>query len=294
MAAVVVFDGVAYGMLLFLLSVGLSITLGLMNFVNLAHGVFAMIGGYVALTVTQDVGGSFFLGLLAAFLSAAIAGGALEVFLFRRLYEAHALDQVLLSIGVVFVAVAGATFVFGPVVRSLDLPAFLQGQVTLAGLSVGRYRLFLILVGGALGLVLWLLLGTTRYGALVRASVANRGMALAMGVRVGRVFFLTFVLGCGLAGLGGALGLDMLGMEPSFALKYMVYFLLVVSVGGAGTLKGPLVAALIIGIADTAGKYYLPQFGGFLVYLLMVVVLLWRPHGLLSLKATAPGRGAPQ
>lgn len=281
---VVIFDGIAYGMLLYLMSVGLSVTLGLMNFVNLAHGVFAMLGGYAALLVVNYLDGSFFLALLAAFIVALICGAALEFLLFRRLYASQALDQVLLSIGIVFVAVASMTFVFGPSVQTLHLPASLQGQITLLGLDVGRYRLFLIGSGAVVSIGLWLLVARTRYGAMVRAAVDNQRMAGALGINVSRLFFLTFSLGCGLAGLGGALSLELLGMEPSFALKYMVYFLLVVSVGGPGTLAGPLVAALLVGLIDTAGKYYFPQLGGFLIYVFMVLVLLWRPDGLLTLR----------
>lgn len=292
MSSVVVFDGVAYGMLLFLMSVGLSVTLGLMNFVNLAHGVFAMVGAYAALFVIDTMGGGFFAALGAAFGAATLAGAVLERLLFRRLYTAHPLDQVLLSIGVVFVAVAGASFLFGPSMHTLQLPPALQGQIALMGADLGRYRLFLIVAGLATGLLLWLLLGRTRYGATVRASVENGRVAGAMGINVPRLFFLTFSLGCGLAGLGGALSLDLLGMEPSFALKYMVYFLLVVSVGGAGTLVGPFLAALLIGVTDTLGKYYFPELGGFLVYLLMVIVLLWRPDGLVPVNRLGRGRAS--
>lgn len=282
----VIFDGIAYGMLLYLISVGLSVTLGLMNFVNLAHGVFAMLGGYTALWVVNALGGSFFVAMGAAFMVASLAGGVLEAVLFRRLYNGSPLDQVLLSIGVVFVAVAGATFLFGPMVQTLHLPDALQGQWRLGGIALGRYRLFLIVSGLVVGLALWQLLVRTRFGAMVRASVENASIAAAMGVHVPQLFLATFSLGCGLAGLGGALGLEMLGMEPAFALKYMVYFLLVVSVGGAGTLAGPFVAALLVGLVDTAGKYYFPQLGSFLVYVFMVLVLLWRPHGLAGVGRT--------
>lgn len=286
---VVLFDGIAYGMLLYLMSVGLSVTLGLMNFVNLAHGVFAMFGGYTAWLVMTDLNGGFLVSLVAAFVVAAFLGSLLEILLFRHVYAAQPLDQVLLSIGVVFVAVAAMTFLFGPSVQALHLPAALQGQAIVAGVGIGRYRLFLIGAGLVVSAALWLGVARSRYGAIVRAAVDNRTMTAAMGVNVPRVFFLTFSLGCGLAGLGGALSLELLGMEPAFALKYMVYFLLVVSVGGAGTLAGPFVAALLVGVIDTAGKYYLPQLGGFLIYLFMVGILLWRPDGLLAIaRARAP------
>lgn len=281
---VVLFDGIAYGMLLYLMSVGLSVTLGLMNFVNLAHGVFAMFGGYAAWLVMTTMHGSYAVALGAAFVVAALLGAVLEFLLFRRVYAAAPLDQVLLSIGVVFVSVAVMTFLFGPSVQTAHLPSGLQGQFLIAGVGVGRYRLLLIAAGIVVGASLWLGVTRTRYGAIVRAAVDHRPMASAMGVNVSLVFFLTFTLGCGLAGLGGALSLELLGMEPTFALKYMVYFLLVVSVGGAGSLAGPFVAALMVGVIDTAGKYYFPELGGFLVYLFMLLILLWRPDGLIALR----------
>lgn len=283
----VIFDGIAYGMLLFLMSVGLSITLGLMNFVNLAHGVFAMVGGYAALVAMDSWGLGFFMALLCAFAIAAAVGGALERLLFRRLYGGHALDQVLLSIGVVFVATAVASWVFGPSIHLFRLPDGLQGQYLFMGLALGRYRSVLVVTGLVIMVMLWLGLARTSYGARVRAAVDNARVAKGMGLNVQRLFLLTFALGCGLAGVGGALSLELLGMEPAFALKYMVYFLMVVAVGGAGTLLGPFVAALLIGIIDTAGKYYLPETGAFLVYVFMVLVLVLRPKGLISAQRRA-------
>ncbi|GGX24615.1 branched-chain amino acid ABC transporter permease [Pigmentiphaga litoralis] len=284
---IVIFDGLAYGMLLFLIGVGLSITLGLMNFVNLAHGAFAMVGGYAASLAMTHWQVPFLASLALAFVAAALAGAILEWVFFRRLYRAHPLDHVLLSIGIVFVAVAGATYLFGPGMQPFRPPVWMQGQVSLLGLEVGAYRLFLIGVGIAILLLLMLLLEKTRYGAMVRAAVDNQRVAKALGVRVERLFFLTFAFGCGLAGLGGALGLGILGLEPTFALKYMVYFLIVVCVGGAGTLLGPFVAAVLVGIVDVAGKYYYPEAGAFLIYVVMVLVLLVRPRGLIPKRGQA-------
>jgi branched-chain amino acid transport system permease protein len=284
---IVLFDGVAYGMLLFLIGVGLSITMGLMNFINLAHGAFAMVGGYAASTMMSRLGVGFFPALAAAFVAAALVGAVLEVLLYRRLYRAHALDQVLLSIGIVFVSVATFTYFFGPTMQPFTLPAALDGQVTLLGLEVGRYRLFLILCGILVLAALLLGLGKTRYGAMVRAAVDNQRVASGTGIQVQRLFFLTFSLGCGLAGLGGALSLGMLGLEPSFPFKYLVYFLIVVCVGGAGTITGPFVAALLVGVVDVAGKYYLPQTGAFLIYVVMIVMLLLRPNGIIPRKGLA-------
>ncbi|MFS2164833.1 branched-chain amino acid ABC transporter permease [Variovorax sp. Varisp62] len=284
---IVIFDGVAYGMLLFLIGVGLSITMGLMNFVNLAHGSFAMVGGYAASVLTNHFGLGFGLSLAVAFVSAAVVGAVLEFVFYRRLYRAHPLDQVLLSIGVVFVSIAAFTYFFGPTMQPFTLPPALDGQVSLLGLEVGRYRLFLIVCGVVVLLALLLGLGKTRYGAMVRAAVDNQRVAGGTGIHVQRLFFLTFSLGCGLAGLGGALSLGMLGLEPSFPLKYLVYFLMVVCVGGAGTVTGPFIAALLVGIVDVAGKYYLPEAGAFLIYVFMIVMLLVRPNGIVAKKGLA-------
>jgi len=284
---IVIFDGVAYGMLLFLIGVGLSITMGLMNFVNLAHGSFAMVGGYAASVLMSRFGLGFGLSLAAAFVAAAVLGAVLEFVFYRRLYRAHPLDQVLLSIGVVFVSIAAFTYFFGPTMQPFTLPPALDGQVSLAGLEVGRYRLFLIVCGVLVLAALLLGLGKTRYGAMVRAAVDNQRVAGGTGIHVQRLFFLTFSLGCGLAGLGGALSLGMLGLEPSFPLKYLVYFLMVVCVGGAGTVTGPFVAALLVGIVDVAGKYYLPEAGAFLIYVFMIAMLLVRPNGIVAKKGLA-------
>jgi len=284
---IVLFDGVAYGMLLFLIAVGLSITMGLMNFVNLAHGSFAMLGGYAASTVMARYGASFGAALAAAFVAAAAIGAVLEGLVFRRLYRAHPLDQVLLSIGLVFVSIAVFTYFFGPTMQPFRLPLLLDGRIAIGSFEVGRYRLFLIATGILVLCALVAALGRTRFGAMVRASVDNQRVAAGTGIHVQRLFLLTFSLGCGLAGLGGALSLGMLGLEPSFPLKYMVYFLIVVCVGGAGTVLGPFLAALVVGVVDVAGKYYLPETGAFLIYVVMIAMLLLRPNGIVARKGIA-------
>jgi branched-chain amino acid transport system permease protein len=278
----VLFDGIAYGSLLFLISVGLSVTMGLMNFVNLAHGAFAMLGGYVCVTLLSRLGVPFLLTLPLAFLASAAAGILLERTLYRRLYKASHLDQVLFSIGLTFMSVAAATYLFGPSQQPVQLPDWLRGQVNIAGLDVGSYRLFLIGVVIVVTLALGWLIERTRFGAQIRASVDNQQASAGLGINVSRVFSLTFALGSGLAGLGGGLGIDVLGLDPTFPIKYMVYFLLVVAVGGAGTIKGPLLAALVLGIFDVAGKYYVPEVGAFVIYGLMVVLLLLFPTGLIG------------
>ncbi len=281
----VLFDGIAYGSLLFLISVGLSVTMGMMNFINLAHGAFAMLGGYVSVMLLARLGVPFLATLPLAFIAAALVGFVLERVLYRRLYKASHLDQVLFSIGLTFMSVAGATFFFGPTQQPVVLPDWLRGQVPLLGMDVGAYRLFLIGVVVLVTIALGLLIERTRFGAQIRASVDNQVAAAGLGINVSRVFSLTFALGSGLAGLGGALGIDVLGLDPTFPVKYMVYFLLVVAVGGAGTIKGPLLAAIILGVFDVAGKYYVPQVGAFVIYGLMVVLLIAFPAGLIRRKA---------
>jgi len=278
----VLFDGVAYGSLLFLISVGLSVTMGLMNFVNLAHGAFAMVGGYVCVELMNRLGVPFLLTLPIAFLSAAAVGFVLERLLYRRLYQADALDQVLFSIGLTFMVVAAATYVWGPSQQPVHMPSWLRGQIPVLGVGLGVYRLFLIAIVVAITLALFLLIERTRFGAQIRASVDNQQASAGLGINVSRVFSLTFALGSGLAGLGGGLGIDVLGLDPTFPIKYMVYFLIVVAVGGAGTIRGPLLAAILLGVFDVAGKYYVPVIGAFVIYGLMVVLLILFPSGLIA------------
>jgi branched-chain amino acid transport system permease protein len=278
----VLFDGFAYGMLLFLLSVGLSVTLGMMNFVNLAHCSFAMLGGYVTVTLMNGLGWPFLATLPCAFLAAAGVSVGLERTLYRRLYRASDLDQVLLTIGLAFISVAVAAYVFGTVLQPIRMPPYLRGSVTVLGVGFGVYRLFLVGVALAITVVLVLALEYTRFGARVRAAVDNQRMARGLGIDVDRAFAVTFALGSGLAGLGGALAIEIIGLDPAFAFTNLVYVLIVVAVGGLGSIGGSFAAASVIGISDVAGKYYVPQLGAFLIYLVMVAVLMWRPAGLLG------------
>lgn len=281
----VIFDGIASGMLLFLISVGLSVTLGLMNFVNLAHGAFAMLGGYVCVTLLNRAGVPFLATLPIAALATALVGVVLERTLYRRLYAASHLDQVLFSIGLVFMSIAGAHYFFGAQQQPMVLPQFLQGQINLPGLDIGVYRLFLVVLSLVIAYGLNRLVRGTRFGAQLRASVDNPRAARGVGINVERIFTLTFALGTALAGLGGALGVEMLGLDPSFPVKYIVYFLIVVAVGGSGNIMGSLVASLILGVVDVAGKYYVPQIGAFVIYAVMVVMLIFRPQGLFGRRA---------
>lgn len=281
----VIFDGIASGLLLFLISVGLSVTLGLMNFVNLAHGSFAMLGGYVCVVLLNRMGVPFLAALPVVVLASALVGVVLERTLYRRLYGASDLDQVLFSIGLVFMSISTAHYFFGAQQQPLQLPAMLSGQINLPGLDIGVYRLFLIVVGVTIAIGLQWMIAGTRFGAQLRASVDNPRTARGLGIDVDRVFVLTFALGSALAGLGGALGVEMLGLDPEFPVKYIVYFLIVVAVGGSGNIKGSLYASLIIGICDVAGKYYVPQVGAFVIYAVMVVTLIFRPQGLFGRSA---------
>ncbi|MBD0415388.1 branched-chain amino acid ABC transporter permease [Oryzicola mucosus] len=278
----ILFDGIAYGMLLFVLACGLSITLGLMNFVNLAHGAFAMAGGYITVIMMNRYGISFYWCLPAAFFVTALIGVLLERTLYRRLYKSSHLDQVLFSIGLVFMSIAAVDYFMGGQQQLISLPPELRGRFDFFGVGIGRYRLFIIVLCAALTVALQLALTRTRFGSQLRAAVDDGRVARGLGINVSVVFALTFALGSGLAGLGGALGTEILGLDPNFPLKFLIYFMIVVTVGGTSSITGPFVAALLLGIADVAGKYYVPQAGAFIIYGVMIMVLILRPHGLFA------------
>ena len=274
------FHGLAFAMVLYLISVGLSVTMGLMGFVNLAHGVFAMAGGYVLTSLMSQGGVPFVPALLAAAVAVSLVSIPIERVLYRRLYGGEELDQVLLTMGLVFMSVAGATYIWGPLQQPLQPPPWLSGAIDLGFRSFPAYRSFLIICGAALVTALWLGIERTRFGARVRASVDNLRMAQSVGIDTSRLFMTTFALGSGLAGLGGGLGADLLAISPSYALQNLAYFLIVVAVGGLGSIRGPFVAAMLLGIADSGFKYLLPEFGAFFIYTLTMAILLWRPRGL--------------
>ncbi|MBV8769730.1 MAG: branched-chain amino acid ABC transporter permease [Hyphomicrobiales bacterium] len=278
----ILFDGVAYGMLLFVLACGLAVTLGLMNFVNLAHGAFAMAGGYVTVIVMERLDVPFLATLPLAFLAAALLGLVLERLLYRHVYGRSPLDQVLFSIGLVFMAVSATDYFMGSEQRIIKLPAFLKSRVEWAGVSIGIYRSLIIVICGVLVLALQAVLTRTRFGARLRAAVDDARVARGLGIDVDTIFAVTFAVGSGLAGLGGALGTEILGLDPNFPLKFMIYFLIVVTVGGTSSLTGPFLASLVLGIADVAGKYYVPAFGAFVIYSVMILVLIVRPQGLFA------------
>ena len=278
----ILFDGIAYGMLLFVLACGLSVTLGLMNFVNLAHGAFAMAGGYITVVLVNRLGLPFLGALPLAFVLTALVGVALERTLYVHVYAKTHLEQVLFSIGLVFMSVAAVDYVMGSQQQFVSIPSYLQGQINLFGVGIGRYRLLIILICGLLTVALQFSLMRTRFGSRLRAAVDDARVARGLGINVNAVFAVTFAVGSGLAGLGGALGAEILGLDPHFPLKFMIYFLIVVTVGGTSSITGPFIASLLLGIGDVAGKYYVPQFGSFVIYTIMIVVLIWRPQGLFS------------
>ena len=273
-------DGLSYGMLLFLISVGLSVTLGLMRFINLAHGAFAMGGGYLAVVLMRTAGLDFLATLPIAFAVTAVAGAVLERILVRHVYGSGALEQVLFSLGLAFIAIACATIIFGPQQQAVRIPAYLLQRVRLWGVDITLYRIMLIVVGLGIGLALHLLFTRTLFGARVRAAVDNRRAAEGLGIQIPLLFSLTFALGSGLAGLGGALSIEIVGLDPTFPLKFVTYFLMVVAIGGTGSVGGSLIAGSLLGIADVSVKYFFPAGGSFSIYAVLVIVLLLFPAGI--------------
>jgi branched-chain amino acid transport system permease protein len=278
----ILFDGIAYGMLLFVLASGLAVTLGLMNFVNLAHGSFAMAGGYITVVLVNWLGLPFFASLPIAFLASALIGFIFERSLYVHVYRKPHLDQVLFTIGLVFMSVAALDYIMGSSQVFVQVPTYLQGQFNFFGVGIGRYRLLIIVICGLLTIALQFILAGTRFGSRLRAAVDDSRVARGLGINVNRIFAFTFAFGSGLAGLGGALGAEILGLDPTFPLKFMIYFLIVVTVGGSSSITGPFLASLLLGICDVAGKYYVPTLGSFVIYTIMIVVLIWRPQGLFS------------
>jgi branched-chain amino acid transport system permease protein len=279
----ILLDGIAYGMLLFVLSCGLSVTLGLMNFINLAHGAFAMVGGYVTALLMNRAGVPFLVTLPLAFFVPAALGVVLERTLYRRLYGASPLDQVLFTIGLVLMAMPIANYFLGDQAQQVHLPTWLSGRIEFHGVGIGIYRLFIIGVCGVIAAALQIFLVKTRFGARLRAAVDDSRVASGLGINVDLLFAITFAVGSGLAGLGGALAADVVGgIDPSFPLKFMVTFLIVVTIGGSNGILGALVGSLLLGVLDVAGKYYVPSIGAFIIYLVMVVTLILRPQGLFA------------
>jgi branched-chain amino acid transport system permease protein len=278
----VVFHGVTLAMVLYLISVGLSVTMGLMGFVNLAHGAFAMAGGYATTTLMNGGGIGFVPAILLSVAIVTAASVVLERVLYRRFYGGDDLDQVLLTMGLIFMSVGAATYIFGPLTQPMVPPEWLRGNIALSGYALPVYRSFLIICGAIIVTGLWLGLERTRLGAQLRAAVDNLRMAETVGINTSRLFSRAFALGSGLAALGGALGAEVLAISPGYALENLVYFLIVVGVGGLGSIRGPFIAALIVGVMDTGLKYFAPELGAFFIYAMTMAILFLFPRGILG------------
>jgi branched-chain amino acid transport system permease protein len=279
-----VLGGLSAGTVLFIVSVGLSVTMGLMGFVNLAHGSFAMVGGYIVVLAMNRAHVDLAAALAIGFVATAALSVVFERLLYRRLYRAGELDQVLFTIGLIFIFIATTILVVGPEGQTLQLPPVLNGQLNLGFLQYRTYSIFLIAVGVVIVVGLWLVFERTRIGGQIRATVDNRRMAESLGINVDRLFTITFAFGSGMAALGGGLGAEFLGLDPQYALKYLVYFLIVVSVGGLGSVLGVYYASLILGVLNFVLTFYLPKGGTIFIYVLTILILLVRPQGLLGRK----------
>ena len=274
-------DAVAYGMVLFTISIGLSITMGLMRVVNLAHGAFAMIGAYLASYALRTIGTNYAAAIVIAVVGTILISAPLEALLYRPIYrKSDALTQLLLTIGITFFIIGAANFVFGPTLKRIPLPAALSGPLDIGFRMVPTHRIFVIACGGVIALALWYLLDRTQFGVRVRAAVDNSDMAESLGIRTELIYSATFALAVGLGAFGGVIGAELLPIEPFYALRYMVIFLVVVSVGGAGSILGALSASLLLGLADTTGKYLAPEFGEFFFYLAVILIVFLFPNGL--------------
>jgi branched-chain amino acid transport system permease protein len=277
----IAFDGIAYGMVLFIISIGLSIMMGLMRVVNLAHGAFAMIGGYLASYAMRDLGMNYAVAIIAAVIGTIIISIPFEVLLYRRIYrKSDALPQLLLTIGITFFIIGIANFILGPTVKSIPLPAALSGPMDIGFRMVPTHRIFVIVCGAIAALALWLLIDRTEFGVRLRASVDNSDMADSLGIRTEWIYAATFALAVGLGAFGGVVGAELMPIEPFYALRYMVTFLVVVSVGGAGSITGAIAASLLLGLADTTGKYLAPEYGEFFFYLVVILIVFLFPRGL--------------
>jgi branched-chain amino acid transport system permease protein len=275
-------DGISFGMILFLISCGLTVTLGVMRLLNIAHCGFAMIGGYLALALVNRLGINVLAALPLAVAGTIVIGLLLERTVYRWVYETTALGQILMTIGLTFLMIATINLAFGSLLYTLPVPSFLAGTWIVGGVAISVWRIFLALVSALLAGMLWYVLDYTYFGARLRAAVDNPRMARCVGINVRKIFAQTFAAGCGLAAVGGILGTQMLPLEPYYALKYLVLVLIVVAVGGFGSLKGSLVAALSFGVIDTFGRYLVPAAGAFVIYFALVIVLLARPQGLFA------------
>jgi branched-chain amino acid transport system permease protein len=273
-------DALAYGMVLFVISIGLSVTMGLMRVVNLAHGAFAMIGGYIASYAARDLGLGYAVAVMLAVTGTILVAIPVERLLYRRIYGQPELTQVLMTIGITFCIIGIANYVFGPTLKTIPTPEALREPVSLGFRTVSAHRLFVIGCGLAVALGLWYFIERTAFGVKLRASVDNAAMAAALGVKTQVVYAVSFAVAVGLAAFGGVVGAELLPIEPYYALRYMVTFLVVVSVGGAGSIPGALAACVLLGGIDTTGRYLMPEFGEFFFYLAVIAIVWLFPRGL--------------
>lgn len=275
-------DGMAYSMVLFMITIGLSITLGLMHVVNMAHGVFAMIAGLVAAYLITEWGMNFFLASLLGILSSVIVSIPIERLLIRRFYKRSPMDQMLMTLGLVFIASAATSAIFGPLVVNLPLPNWLAGSISFGDKQFPAHRLFVIVVGLATMTLLYLLIDRSRFGMLVRAAVDNAPIAETVGINTQLIYVSTFAIGAALAGLGGIVGAELLPMEPTYPSRYLVLMLAVVAVSGHGSLAGAFVASLLLGMLSTTAKYIYPEYSSLVFFGIMFLMLKLRPNGVLG------------
>ena len=276
-------NGLQLASLLFLLSVGLSVVYGLMNFINLAHGTLYMLGAYIGLTVARE-SGAFWLALVGAPLAIAALGALFHVLLLRRMQAASPMKQVLVTFGLIFIGLDVVRYIWGDFTHSIETPAIFSGSVQLLGEVYPSYRLFVIGLGLFVFVALYFGLERTRLGAVVRAGVDDREVAMSLGLNIELAFFIVFCLGCGLAGLAGVIAAPVLSVYPGMDMSILVLTLIVVVIGGPGSLKGAALGAFLIGMFETFGQVFMPALASVIIYALMAVVLLVRPGGLLPVR----------
>jgi branched-subunit amino acid ABC-type transport system permease component len=272
-------NGLAYGALLFLLAVGLTLIFGMLDVVNLAHGSFYMLGAYAGLVMISATG-SFWLALLAAPLAVGLVGMGIERVCLRPLYRRPPLDQVLLTFGFIYLFEDLIKAIFGGKIRSIPAPALFASSVTVGDFTYPSYRLFVIAFGLTVAVALWLLLERTRLGSIIRAGVYDVEMTAGLGINIHRVFTGVFAVGAALAGLSGVIAGPIQSAFPAMGVGILIPALIVVVVGGLGSLKGSLAGSLIIGQAETFGKAWLPEVAMLIIYVVMALVVLLRPQGL--------------
>ena len=278
--ASIAIDAFAYGTILFIISIGLSVTLGLMRVVNLAHGAFAMIGGYLASYGVTELRLHYFVAMILAIVLTILIAIPAERFLYRKIYGAPELTQVLMTIGITFLVIGVTNYVAGPTLKTIPLPDFLTGSVDIGFRALPKQRLFLIVIGMVVASGLWFLIEKTNFGIKLRAAVDNANMAQALGIRTQIIYAVSFAIAIGLAAMGGIIGSELLPLDPYYALRYMVVFLVVVSIGGAGSIPGALFSSLLLGVIDTTGRYIAPEFGEFFFYFAVIFIVTLFPRGL--------------